>query len=502
MSTESDHRIDLTEGDVFRPLMLLSVPIVLSQLLQVAYNLIDTYWVGQLGAAAVSTISFSWPIIFLMISLASGFTVAGTTLVSQNEGAGDHAAVNHVAGQTIAFTLGGSLLVATFGYLLAPTLITLVGATPGSAVFAGAVTYTRTMFLGIYLMFGFFMFQALLRGYGDTVTPMYLMAFGVAFNTVLDPLLIYGFTNNALFGLVGLGGLEAALFGLTGFTGFGVQGAAIASLVARGTGAIIGLALLFSGRVGIEITPTDLTPDLDTFRQIALIGAPSSAEQSMRALGVTALAALIAIAGPDAVAAFGIGNRLNSLVFLPAIGLAQGTATAVGQNLGAAKIERAKRSVVLSSEVIAAALVVLSVFAFLFARPVVAIFVSGPQAETVIEIGASYLRIIGPTFLFLGVFRVINGAFKGSGNTGTSMGLSILSLWVFRLPLAYALLVWLDMGAIGVWYAIAVSNVASAVVAGAWFLRGTWTESVIEEHAEHSGSAQCEGDCVSDHHMN
>ena len=482
--------------------MLLSVPIVLSQLLQVAYNLIDTYWVGQLGAAAVSTISFSWPVIFLMISLASGFTVAGTTLVSQNEGANNHAAVNHVAGQTVAFTLGGSLLVASLGYLLAPTLITLVGATPGSEVFTGAVTYTRTMFLGIYLMFGFFMFQALLRGYGDTVTPMYLMAFGVVFNTILDPFLIYGFTNNALFGLVGLGGLEEALFSLTGFAGFGVQGAAIASLIARGTGAIIGLALLFSGWVGIEITLADLYPDLDTFRQIVRIGAPSSAEQSMRALGVTALTALIAIAGPDAVAAFGIGNRLNSLVFLPAIGLAQGTSTAVGQNLGAAKIERAKRSVLLSSEVIAVALMVLSVLAFLFARPIVAIFVAGPQAETVIEVGASYLRIIGPTFLFLGVFRVINGAFKGSGNTGTSMGLSILSLWVFRLPVAYALLIRLDMGAIGVWYAIACSNVASAAVAGAWFLRGTWTESVIEEHTEGRGSAECEADCLSDHHMN
>lgn len=502
MSTEAGHRVNLTEGDVFRPLMLLSIPIVLSQLLQVAYNLIDTYWVGQLGAEAVSMISFSWPIIFLMISLASGFTVAGTTLVSQNEGANNHAAVNHVAGQTIAFTLGGSLLIAVLGYLLSPTLIALVGATPGSEVFAGAVTYTRTMFLGIYLMFGFFMFQALLRGYGDTVTPMYLMAFGVVLNTILDPFFIYGFTENALFMLLGLGGLESALFGLTGFAGFGVQGAAVASLVARGTGAIIGLGFLFSGRVGIEIALSDLYPDRETIARIVRIGTPSSAEQSMRALGVTALTALIAIAGPDAVAAFGIGNRLNSLVFLPAIGLAQGTATAVGQNLGAMKIERAKRSVVLSSEVIAVALVVLSVLAFVFARPIVSIFVTGPQAETVIEVGASYLRIIGPTFLFLGVFRVISGAFKGSGNTGTSMGLSILSLWVFRLPLAYALLVWLNMGVIGVWYAIAFSNVASAAAAGAWFLRGTWTESVIEEHSEHSGSAQCEADCVSDHHMN
>jgi Na+-driven multidrug efflux pump len=233
----------------------------------------------------------------------------------------------------------------------------------------------------------------------------------------------------------------------------------------------------------------------------------------MRAIGVAALTALVAVAGPNAVAAFGIGNRLNSLVFLPAIGLAQGTATAVGQNVGASKFDRARQSVFLSSGVIAAALVVLASLAYLFAEPIVSIFVTGNDAESVIAVGTDYLRIIGPTFLFLGVFRIINGAFKGSGNTGTSMGLSILSLWVFRLPVAYVLLVVVGMGAAGVWYAIAFSNVASAVVAAAWFLRGTWATSVVESDEEPAdvlepddvpperpaGGPACEADCVPEH---
>jgi putative MATE family efflux protein len=499
MSTELRGGINLTEGDIFRPLMLLSAPIVLSQLLQVSYNLIDTFWVGRLGADAVSMISFAWPIVFLMISLASGFTVAGTTLVSQNEGAGRGDRVDFVAAQTIGFTLGASVVLAVLGYVLAPTLMTLIGANPGTNIYAGAVTYTRTIFFGIYFMFGFFMFQALLRGYGDTVTPLYLMLLSVVINILLDPFLIFGFTDNALFALLGLSGLETTLFELTGFTGFGVQGAAIASVVSRGIGALIGVWLLFSGRVGIQLSIDDFRPDFDTISQIVRIGAPSSAEQSMRAIGVTALTAIIAIAGPNAVAALGIGNRLNSLVFLPAIGLAQGTSTAVGQNVGAAKIDRAKRSVTLSAEVIAVALVFISVLAYVFAEPAISIFVTGAGADTVIAIGTDYLRIIGPTFLFLGVFRVINGAFKGSGNTGTSMVFAFLSLWVFRLPLAYVLLVSFGLGAVGVWYAIAFSNVAGAIVAGAWFLRGTWTESVVEENAERDGSAACEGDCIGDH---
>ena len=517
VSTDVKQSVNLTEGNVFKPLLVLSAPIVLSQLMQVGYNLIDTFWVGRLGADAVSTISFAWPIVFLLISLASGFTVAGTTLVSQNEGAGNTERVNHVAGQTITFTLIGSVVIAVLGYLLAPTLLQIVGTPTGTSIYADAVEYTRTIFVGIYMMFGFFMFQALLRGWGDTVTPMYLMLLGVVINLLPDPFLIFGFTDNALFELLGLTGLESTLFGLTGFTGFGVQGAAIATILARGTGAIVGMWLLLSGRVGIDLSPSDFRPERETIAKIVRIGAPSSVEQSMRALGVTALTALIALAGPNAVAAFGIGNRLNSLVFLPAIGLAQGTATAVGQNVGASKFDRARRSVGLSSAVIVGALAIVAVIAYVFAEPIVSIFVTGEGAASVIGIGVDYLRIIGPTFLFLGVFRIINGAFKGSGNTATSMGLSIVSLWIFRLPVAYVLITSFDMGATGVWYAIAFSNVASALVAGAWFLRGTWATSVVGSDDEKddlvesspeqdtassdqpTGGPACEADCVPEH---
>jgi Na+-driven multidrug efflux pump len=114
-----------------------------------------------------------------------------------------------------------------------------------------------------------------------------------------------------------------------------------------------------------------------------------------------------------------------------------------------------------------------------FARPITAVFI--PGAPDVIAIGADYLRIIGPTFLFIGVFQVVQGAFRGSGSTRLAMAFAILSLWAFRLPPAFLLLVVLDMGATGVWYAVALSNVLAMVAATLWFLRGTWTESVIED---------------------
>jgi len=475
----STRDINVTDGELLKPLVILSLPIVLSQMLQVGYNLADTFWVGRLGQEAVSALSYSWPLVFLMISVAGGFTVAGTVLVAQNKGAGNDDRVNYVAGQTIAFVAVVAGVFSVLGYAFTPSLVSLVGATPGTVEYALSVEYTRTIFLGVVFMFGFFIFQALLQGWGDTRTPLYLMALGVALNIILDPFLILGFEENVLLSGLGLDGLQSWLYAATGFEGFGVQGAAIATVFSRGVGAIIGMYWLVSGNVGIHLSLSDFKVDPTMVKRIVSLGAPSSVEQSTRALGITVLTALIALAGDDAVAALGIGNRINSLVFLPALGLARGTETVVGQNLGTDQAERAKRAVGYSSGIVAVVLALAGAVAYLFAEPITAVFI--PGAPDVIAIGADYLRIIGPTFLFIGVFQVVQGAFRGSGSTRTAMGFAILSLWVFRLQPAYVFMEWLDMGATGVWYAIALSNVLAMIAATLWFLRGTWAESVIGE---------------------
>ncbi|WP_323676264.1 MATE family efflux transporter [Halorubellus sp. PRR65] len=473
----STRDVNLTDGDLLKPLLVLSLPIVLSQLLQVGYNLADTFWVGRLGQEAVSALSYSWPLVFLMISIAGGFTVAGTVLVAQNKGAGNDDQVNYVAGQTIAFVTVVALAFSVLGYVLSPWLVDLVGATPGSVEYQLSVEYTRTIFIGVLFMFGFFIFQALLQGWGDTRTPLYLMALGVALNVLLDPFLILGFQENVLLSWLGLDGLQSSLYALTGFDGFGVQGAAIATVVSRGLGAVLGFVWLFSGKVGIHLSVSDVVLEWSMVKRIVSLGAPASVEQSTRALGITVLTALVAFAGDDAVAALGIGNRINSLVFLPALGLARGTETVVGQNLGTQQAGRARRAVLYSSVIVAGVLAVLGVVAYAFAGPITSVFIA--DAPDVVALGADYLRIIGPTFLFIGVFQVVQGAFRGSGSTRLAMTFAILSLWVFRLPPAYAFQEVLGMGAGGVWVAIALSNVLSMVAAVAWFARGTWTSNVV-----------------------
>lgn len=483
----SGRDVNLVDGELLKPMLVLSAPIVLSQLMQVGYNLADTFWLGRVGPEAVAALSFSWPLVFLMISVGGGFSVAGTVLVAQNKGAGNHDRVDHIAGQTLSFVFVVALGFAALGYVLAPTLLPYIGTTPGSEVHVYAVEYTRTIFLGLAFVFGFFMFQSLLRGWGDTRTPMYLMAFGVALNVLLDPFFILGFQGNPLFGALGLGGLEAWLFDLTGFAGWSVQGAAVATVLSRGLGAGVGIYLLFSGEVGIHLHPRDLWLRAETVRKIVRIGAPTSVEQSTRALGVTAMTALVALsamntgAEKDAVvAAYGIGSRLLSLVFLPALGLSKATETVVGQNLGAEQDDRAARGVYYAAGLMAAGLAVVSLVSYVFADALVSVFITGADAESVVAIGAEYLHIIAPTFVAMGVFHVVAGGFRGAGSTRTAMVFSLLSLWAFRIPPAYWLVAQVGWGPEAVWYAIAFSNVAAVVAAGGWFLRGTWKENVVE----------------------
>lgn len=494
-----DRSVDLTSGSLYWPLMVLSAPVVVSQLLEVAYNLIDTLWVGQLGPDAVAAMAFASPIVFLFLTAGIGVEIAATALVSQHKGAGNDRRVDYVAGQSISFSLLLALGLGVVGWLVSPWLVTVVGAPPASQIHAWAVQFTRITFAGAVFMYAFFIFEAVLRGFGDTKTPMYLMALGVGLNVVLDPFLIYGFSDNFLLGSVGLTHLEHALYVATGFGGFGVPGAALATVVARGVSAVVGLSVLLSGRVGIRFELADMIPEPATVAELVRIGVPTSVGNSMRALGAIALTTIIATSGPTAVAAYGICNRLSMLVFLPSVGLAQGTSTAVGQNLGAGRSDRSERAVYYATATIAIVLFLLGIVAVIFAGPIVGSFVGGgADRGSVVALGEQYLVVVGLTFPFVGASRVITSAFRGAGKTKVDMAFSLLSLWVFRLPAAYALLHWTPitiasvtipaLGATGLWYGIAASNVVTAVLAVLWFERGTWKTGVVDSDPQASAT--------------
>ena len=480
-----DRSVDVVDGALFKPLLVLSAPIVASQLLNVAYNLADTYWVGRLGSDPVAALGYAWAIVFMMVSFGIGITIAGTVLVAQNKGAANITESQHVAGQTFSFVTLITLVMAGVGYLIAPILVDLVGATPGTDPYEMAVSYTRIVFVGMVPLFWFYIFDAVCRGWGDTRTPLYIMALSVVINVVIDPFFILGFEENPVFVWFGITALEGDLYAATGFAGWGVEGAAIATVIAKGFAALVGLWLLFGGRIGLQPSIGDLRPNPETIRAIVDIGAPTAAELTMRSVGLALMTVILAIAGDDAVAAWGIIHRLSSLMFLPALGLSRGTETVVGQNLGAGQPARAKRAVYLSSGVIIAVFAVVIAAAYPFAEGIVGFFLdveAEGNPEVVIGYGAAYIWIVGPAYLALGVMQILLGGIRGSGSTRAAMSFSILELWILRLPLAAGLIVYTDLGVDGVWWAVTFSYTVALAITFAWFVRGTWLHAVVESN--------------------
>lgn len=442
-------RNKLTEGNIFQSLVSLAVPIIFANILQTAYQLIDTFWLGRLGANAVAAVSVSFPMLFLILSLGAGLTLAGTVIVAQYKGAENQRMVNFSSSQTMSLIIAISILLAIIGYITARPMMKIIGA--GPEILADSVEYFQISSLGFVFLFIFFSFQSLMRGIGNVMLPVYIVLLTVFLNLLLDPLFIYGYGP---------------------VPGFGVAGAAIASVATQGLSALIGFIILLRGRQGIKINFKDMYFDTTTIRKIFKMGFPASVEQSTRALGMTMMVILVTSFGSDIVAAYGIGARILSFIIVPALGLAIATTSLVGQNIGAIKIKRAEKVAKLSSKVAFFGLTTAGLIMFVFAETLVAFFI--PDDPQVIHDGAMYIKIMAPSFGLLGVQQVLNGVFNGAGFTKASMLISILSLWIIRFPLAFILAYKTSLGYMGIWWAFPISNLIAAIVAFGYFRIGYW----------------------------
>jgi putative MATE family efflux protein len=480
---DPERRDSITEGSLLRPLFDLAWPIVVIQLLQVTYNVVDTLYLGRLSADAVAAISLAFPLIFLLISVAAGFTTAGAILVAQYTGAEGERSAGLIAGQTVTFVSLLSVVIAAVGFALTrPGLELLPTAEEtGDRIIPLAADYMEIFFIGIPFLFGFFVFTAILRGYGDTRTPMYVMLLSVVANILLNPFLIFGFQDNPLLQVVLLGGVESGLLSATGFTGLGIEGAALATIVARGSASVIGLYLLFGTAVGPTVQLAHLRPNLEFIADIVRLGVPSMIENSMNALAQITLIAIVVTFSPAVVAAYGLGNRIVSLVFLPAMGLGRAIDTMVGQNLGAGRPDRATRSIYLAVTTAAGVMLLVAVVVVVATEPIVGVFLGDvPDAPETVASGVEYVRTRSVEFAFIGITQVILGAFRGAGNTKTAMVISIITLWIGRVGTVCLLVFGLGFDESGIWIGMAVGNVLGAAVAVPWLLRGGWKEAYID----------------------
>jgi putative MATE family efflux protein len=456
--TASDRQKLFLEGPIGTALIRLAIPIILGNLLLTGYQLTDAFWVGRLGAAAVAAVSVSFPVMFLVIALGAGLGIAGATLSAQYMGAGRQDLVNHVAAQTMMMVTVTSAVLGAAGFALAPLLLGLMGVEPD--VYAGALGFMRVSFVGIIFVFAYGMFQALMRGVGETRTPLLIVFGTVVLNFLLDPLFI---------------------FGLGPFPPQGVMGAALATLTTQGLAALLGIAIFLRGRHGIQLSWRGFRPDPAYIKRAFFLGLPGSIELATRGLGPMLLSFLVASFGTVTLAGYGVGSNILQFVTIPAMGMSQAVSTLVSQNMGAGNPQRATRITVLGAGASFAILSAVGLIAYLFAPALVAFFV--PRAPDVIAEGARFIRIMCLAWGGIGVQLCVVSAFRASGNMLAAMVIALVSQFVLQFPLAYILAKHTSLQASGLFWSFPITTIIVAVVAVCCFAQGGWKATVLTEEA-------------------
>jgi putative MATE family efflux protein len=450
----------ILNGDILRTAFTLAWPVMLSNAFQTFYNLTDAYWLGKVGPEAVAAPSVSWPIMFLMISISAGFGIAGLSLVSQYVGAGRMDEARKASGQLFSLFVMASVSISVLGVFGSEYILKLMNVPEG--VLNVAVDYLRITFLGVPFMFLSFGFQALLRGYGDTRTPMILSISSAILDAISDPFFVFGWY---------------------GLPAMGAAGAALTTVVTRGISGLIGTYLLFSGRVALHLKWSDLKPDWNIIRRIIKIGVPSSIGQSGTALGFTVITSLVAtednvLGGMGyLISAYGIGSRISSLIQIIIMGGTTALSTMVGQNIGARNTPRVNEIVRKLFTVFMGVSIVESIFIYLVRVPLYQFFITDTN---VVNLGATYMNYFVPFFPFFTLFQLCMSVFQAAGRTRITMALSLIRLWGMRILFSYILYNVFHMGAVGIWLGLALGNITSSVLSLGYLWKENWREAIID----------------------
>lgn len=453
MDKENNQINNFTEGSIPKHLLSFSIPLFLGNILQALYNTVDSIWVGRfLGPQALAAVSVSFPIIFVLVALVTGITMATTVMVAQYVGAKKIDMVKKTVGNSLFLLIIASIVASTTGILLNRTLLRLIN-TP-EEILPMASGYARIIFMGFIFMFGYNMTSAILMGLGDSKTPLRFLFYSTMINIVLDPIMI---------------------FGLGPIPKMGIQGAAIATILSQAISFVLALRYLDRNEHVISYKLRDIRYDRELTRLTIKIGLPAGIQQTVVALGNTLIMSIVNSFGVNVVAAFNAAQKLDSFAFMPSMSIGMASSTLTGQNMGAGKTERVKE-VARWSEIIAVLITgIISAVFLLVPDKLLLLFTTDRE---VLNLGAQCLRILAIAYVPFGLMWVFNGIIRGAGDTIITMIISIISLWVVRLPLS-AYLSKTGLAQNGIWVGMSSGSILSAILSYAYYRSGRWKRRAI-----------------------
>jgi putative MATE family efflux protein len=388
----------------------------------------------------------------LVYSLAMGLGIGATATVARRIGEQNADGAAHAAAQAILLGLIVSAVLGVLGVVLAPTLLRMMGGSP--AVIANAA-FMQVMLGANASVLLLFLINAIFRGAGDAAIAMRVLWLANWINIVLGPMLI---------------------FGVGPFPELGVVGAAIATSIGRGTGALYAISRLFRPGARVHVQRRHFAFDPALMWQMIRLSGSGTFQILIGTASWIGLIRVISSFGSAALAGYTIGIRVIIFALLPSWGLSNAAATMVGQALGAKKPERAERAVWIAARYNLVFLGTIGLVFVLFARAIVSLFT---RDLAVAPYAVDCLRIVALGFLFYAYGMVITSSFNGAGDTWTPTWLNLVVFWLWEIPLAYALAVVLEMGPRGVFVSITVAYSTLAVLSAWLFRKGRWKTRVV-----------------------
>lgn len=439
---------DFTRGSIYKQLVFFSGPIILANLLQASYQIVDSLWVGNLlGANALGAVSISSAIVFTVLAFVIGLNNAALTILSQQKGKDNKAQLKSYLNAFVVILTVLALIFSLLGLIFSEQLLGLLG-TPDDLL-EMAKGYLRINFIGMLFLFGYNFISTVLRAIGDSKSPLMFVAIAVVLNTVLDPLFIAGFN-------------------------LGVEGAAYATIIAQGTSFLFGLIMVLRNK----LVPFSL-PSVPNWKEVKLIlhlGIPSGLQMGVISAGSAAIMSVVTTFGGAVVGGFGAAQRLDSIIMLPAQALGQSVTSMAGQNIGVGNWQRVSQITKHGLRYNLLCMISIGLIIFIFAEYAVRMFIQEPAA---VEFATTYLRMMAFCFPFLGINFILNGIVRASGAMYQVLVLNIISFWILRYPLTYLFSNLYDE--IGIAIGMGTSFMISSILAFAYYRYGRWREKELFE---------------------
>lgn len=444
---------EFTTGSIRRAVFMLSIPMILEMLMESIFALVDILYVSKVSVNAVATIGLTESVITLVYAVAIGLSMAATAVVARRVGEKDIKGASNAAVQVIFLGVFVAAIISMIGIIYPKEILSLMGGAPD--LIEEGYGYTQVLLGGNITIMLLFLINAIFRGAGDASVAMWTLVLSNGLNIILDPMFIFGF-----------GPIPA----------YGVEGAAIATTIGRGTAVVFQLAVLFFGFSKIKIAIKDLVLQLGVMLNLIKVSVGGIGQFLIGTSSWVFLMRIMSEFGSEVLAGYTIAIRVMMFTLMPAWGMSNAAATLVGQNLGAKKPDRAEQSVWKTGKFSAIFMGFVSIVYLIFAPQIIVLFNTTPD---VVKYGSICLRVIAAGYIFYGYGMVVINAFNGAGDTKTPTYINFICFWLMQLPFAYLMAITLDFGPSGVFWAITLAEVLIAIMAIIWFKKGYWKKTEV-----------------------